>query len=138
MWLAVAALLLAGCARGPGPEEEAGAVDPVQPALTQAEAAQGARSTPEQTIEVTAVDYRFQPPEIRVKQGTKVTIRFANRGTRRHEFEIPANDFEIGPIQPGQTVSQSFVAEKAGRFFYECHVDDHRQRGMRGTLIVEE
>lgn len=92
----------------------------------------------EQTIDVTAVDYRFKPAEIRVKKGTKVTIRFANKGTERHEFEIPKWDFEIGPIEPGQVVSKSFVAGEVGRFDYECHVDDHLEQGMRGTLLVEE
>ncbi|MFZ5823282.1 MAG: cupredoxin domain-containing protein [Bacillota bacterium] len=102
------------------------------------EADQAAWGRREQTIEAAGVEYRFQPAEIRVKKGTKVTIRFANKGTERHEFEIPALDFEIGPIEPGQVVSRSFTADRAGRFYYECHVDDHLEKGMRGTLIVEE
>lgn len=99
---------------------------------------QQVRGAMERTIDATAVDYKLNPAEIRVKRGTKVTIRFANKGTERHEFEIEEYDFEIGPIEPGQVVSKSFVADRAGRFAYECHVDGHLQRGMKGTLVVEE
>lgn len=91
-----------------------------------------------QVVDVTAVDFRFQPPEIRVKVGTKVTVRLTNKGTQPHEFEIEELDFEIGPIQPGQTAEKSFVASRAGRFAYECHVDGHLQKGMRGLLLVEK
>ncbi len=93
---------------------------------------------PEQTITVVAVDYRFQPNRLTVRKGTRVTIRFENRGTERHEFEIEDLDFEIGPIQPGQVAEKSFVAEKVGVYPYECHVEDHLQRGMRGILEVVE
>lgn len=92
----------------------------------------------EQTFTVVGVDYRFQPPQLRVKKGTRVTIRFENRGTEEHEFELEAFDFEIGHIKPGQTMTKSFIASKAGVFSYECHVDGHLQEGMKGTLVVEE
>lgn len=92
----------------------------------------------EQKFNVVAVDFKLQPGQIRVKRGTRVTIRLENKGTQRHEFEVPDFDFEIGPLEPGQVLEKSFVASKEGVFPYECHVDDHLQKGMKGILIVEK
>lgn len=89
------------------------------------------------TIQVSAREYRFTPALIRVKQGTKVTIRFTNRGTEKHEFELDAFGVEIRPIDPGVTKEVTFVADKAGTFEYACHVNGHYEKGMRGYLVVE-
>jgi len=126
----VGLLALVGCAR----DRSGGEV---------AAAAQGTVARPmpalqERVVVVVAEDYRFRPARITVKRGTAVTIRLENRGTEPHEFEIEPLDLEIGRIEPGQVAQQTFVADRAGLFTYECHVDDHLQQGMRGTLEVVE
>lgn len=93
---------------------------------------------PQERVTVVAQEYRFEPDTIRVKKGSRVVIRLENRGTQPHEFEIEALDFEIGPIRPGTSAEAAFVAEKPGTYTYVCNVDGHQQKGMRGTLIVEE
>lgn len=100
---------------------------------TMAQAAQ-----PQERFTVVAQEYRFQPETIRVKKGSRVVIRLENRGTMNHEFEIESLDVEIGPIKPGTSAEASFVADKPGSYSYECHVDGHFEKGMKGTLIVEE
>lgn len=140
----IGALLLAGCAGGLRPEGGASPVDPIQQAAPEANLASDAAPAAagmggaEKSFTVVAVDYKFQPPELRVKKGDKVTIRFENRGTQRHEFELPDFDFEISPLQPGNSLTKSFTATKDGVFPFECHVDDHRAKGMKGILIVEK
>jgi|GEM_PF-1551218 len=93
-------------------------------------------AAPDRVIPVTAREYRFEPARIDVRKGERVTIRFTNGGTEKHEFELDAFGFEIKPIPPGTTVEKSFVADKAGMFQYACHVDGHAEKGMIGFLVV--
>lgn len=101
--------------------------------ITTAAAHVGATSV---TLNVQAKEYQFMPLSLEVKKGTRVTIMFKNVGTEKHEFELDAFDQEVRPVSPGQTGQVTFVADKAGRFEYACHIDGHYQEGMKGTLIV--
>lgn len=90
----------------------------------------------QRVLQVKAVDYHFLPAQLEVRQGDRVLVRFENRGTQRHEFELAGYDVEIRPIEPGALAEISFVADRSGRFEYACRVDDHDERGMKGVLIV--
>jgi uncharacterized cupredoxin-like copper-binding protein len=90
----------------------------------------------EQTFEVRAKEYRFMPAKISVKKGTRVTIKLINEGTDKHEFELDAFHFEIKPIAPRTSAQAAFVADRTGSFEFACHIDNHYQKGMKGTLEV--
>lgn len=98
--------------------------------------APGAPAAGARVIEVRAREYRFEPPTIEAKAGEQITIRFANAGTEKHEFELEELDKEIEPIAPGTTAEMTFSVEKAGTYEYACRVDGHYEKGMKGQLIV--
>ncbi len=80
-------------------------------------------------------NFKFAPSEIRVKKGDTVKITFQSNGF--HDFVIDQLNVQSNQISDGQTDTVTFVASKAGTFKYYCSVEDHRQLGMVGNLIVE-
>jgi len=85
---------------------------------------------------VTGSNFKFDVPEIRVKEGDTVKINY-KIASGFHDFVI--DEFNVktkqqnGPAQ--ETVT--FVADKAGTYEYYCSVGQHRSMGMKGNLIVE-
>lgn len=89
-------------------------------------------------------------PEIRVKAGDMVTINLVNNGKMPHAFGVLTNpedpesivfDAKFGspdnPLLRGQTGSVTFIADRAGNYFYICTVPGHEVLGMKGNFIVE-
>lgn len=111
-----------------------------QPMSSQPEASkttQTTQSSDNQTaITVQGGNFFFKPNEIHVKKGQKVTITFSNSGGI-HDFVIDEFNVRTQPISGGQTATVSFTPDKTGSFEYYCSVANHRQMGMKGTLIVE-
>ena len=93
-------------------------------------------------LEVTAVDYTFQVPSGMTSITSGRTIEFAleNKGTTDHEFEVLGPDGEevgeVGETAAGKTGSADITFGKAGTYTYRCAIDDHEQRGMKGTFTV--
>ncbi|MEP3046245.1 MAG: multicopper oxidase family protein [Roseibium sp.] len=89
-------------------------------------------------------------PEIRVKRGERVQVRFTNRldePTTIHWHGIRIDNAMDGvpeltqdPVKPGETFIYDFVAPDAGTFWYHAHVMSWNQvpRGLSGPLIIEE
>ncbi|MEP1932861.1 MAG: multicopper oxidase family protein [Roseibium sp.] len=89
-------------------------------------------------------------PEISVKRGERVKVRFTNRldePTTIHWHGIRIDNAMDGvpeltqdPVKPGETFTYDFVAPDAGTFWYHAHVMSWNQvpRGLSGPLIVEE
>lgn len=85
---------------------------------------------------VNGSNFKFMPAEIRVKQGDTVRITFKNDGGT-HDFRLDEFQVATKVIQGGQQETVEFVADTTGQFEYYCGVGQHRQMGMKGTLIVE-
>jgi plastocyanin len=85
---------------------------------------------------VTGSNFKFNPATMTVKQGDTVRVTFINSGGT-HDWRI--DEFNAGTkvIQGGQQETIQFVADKKGSFEYYCSVGNHRQMGMKGTLVVE-
>lgn len=85
------------------------------------------------TIAVTARNYIFSPSVIRVKKGQEVTLSFQNTG--KHTFTVKG----LGVDKLLNVVSSSltFTAQKSGEFELICSVPGHKERGMKGKVIVE-
>src|SRR5690625_1731497 len=87
-------------------------------------------------------------PTLRVQEGDLVRVHFTNTHHQPHTIHwhgiyadqkydgVPHTSTEV---MPGQTYVYEFVAEKAGTFFYHCHVDSYRHLdlGMAGALIID-
>ncbi len=94
-------------------------------------------------------------PTIQAKVGQTVRIVLKNEGTMEHEFmvvedlmaEMQHESVFEGAMseatKPGQTSTITFKAEKPGKYFYGCFLDEgtkpekHADKGMFGELIVE-
>lgn len=89
-------------------------------------------------------------PEIRVKRGERVKVRFTNRldeATSVHWHGIRIDNAMDGvsgltqpPVEPGESFDYDFVAPDAGTYWYHAHNMSWNQvpRGLSGPLIVEE
>ena len=103
----------------------------------------------------------FQAPEISVKAGKRVRLRFMNHGSLPHNLVIAKSDDDIDaliaasgnayktgyvPVElkdkmigwtalasPGQTVEFDFVAPPPGEYTYICLISGH-YNSMLGTL----
>ncbi len=87
-------------------------------------------------ITVEAGAFFFNPKEIKVKKGEIVRLTLKNTGGQ-HDFVIDDLKVRTKVLQAGQQEVVTFTADKAGSFEYYCSVGNHRQMGMKGTLIVE-
>lgn len=80
--------------------------------------------------------FKFDPAQIKVKQGDVVKITFKN-SDGMHDFVIDELKARTKVIKAGEQEVIQFIADKSGSFEYYCSVGTHRAMGMKGTLIVE-
>lgn len=125
--------------------------------------AQAAQEKIDTTITVRAVgsNLEFEVPEIAVKNGKRVKLRFVNAGTLPHNIVFAREDKDVDvlaaaaseayktgdvPVQlkdrmiaystlasPGQTVAVTFVVPPPGEYTYVCLISGH-YNSMLGTL----
>jgi plastocyanin len=88
------------------------------------------------TIVVSGKNFSFSPHELRVKKGERVKIVFTS-DDGFHDFVVDELSLRTQVLSKGQTEEIEFTADTAGSFEYYCSVGNHRQMGMKGTLIVE-
>lgn len=89
-------------------------------------------------------------PEIRVKRGERVRVRFINKlaeptsvhwhGIRIDNAMDGVSGLTQAPVQPGESFDYDFIAPDAGTFWYHAHNMSWNQvpRGLAGSLIIEE
>ncbi len=90
-------------------------------------------------------------PTFTVKVGTTVTVDFTNAGTMPHNWALVTektsgntklvfSQAQVASasyaVSPGEKGSATFVANKAGSYYYICQVDAHVALGMWGYFIV--
>jgi cytochrome c oxidase subunit 2 len=89
-------------------------------------------------IEITASRYAFDPARIEVVRGEAVELAVRSADTE-HGLAIPGYALKLKVPKGGGTVAATFVAERAGRFPFECSEycgSGHKR--MRGELVVLE
>lgn len=86
---------------------------------------------------VSGSNFKFNPAELRVKQGETVRLTFSNPDSMPHDWRVDEFNASTKVITKGQTDTIEFVASKKGTFEFYCSVGQHRQQGMVGKLIVE-
>ncbi|HET9652877.1 MAG TPA: cupredoxin family protein [Usitatibacter sp.] len=98
---------------------------------------------------------RYEPAEIRVRQGETVKLVVANRGKVLHEIVLGTRDgleqhAELMRKFPGMEHDEPFMAhvkpgmrdalvwrfDKPGEFFYACLIPGHYEAGMVGRILV--
>jgi plastocyanin len=86
---------------------------------------------------VSGNEFAFSPKTLAVSKGDTVNVTFTNTGTFPHNFTIKELNVQGKTIQPGESDTVTFTADKAGSFQYICSVPGHADKGMTGTLIVK-
>ena len=88
------------------------------------------------TFTVTGTNFSFAPATMAVKRGDKVRITFNNQsGT--HDLVVDGYNVRTKVLSAGQSETIEFTANQSGSFEYYCSVGNHRQMGMKGTLVVQ-
>ncbi|CAN5319186.1 hypothetical protein BH23BAC1_BH23BAC1_34810 [soil metagenome] len=95
----------------------------------------------ERTVDVEAKDHVYFPREISARPGERFYVNLINGGNEGHNihFDLPEAPKTFGePVPTGQSRTLLVNAPaQPGRYQVFCPVDDHRERGMIATLIVE-
>jgi uncharacterized cupredoxin-like copper-binding protein len=113
------------------------------------------------TVEITMVDNRFKPSEIKVKQGETIKFLLNNTGKKKHEMMIgkpedidkhnkmlkkfPDMEHPDEPnmvsVAPGKTAELVWHFTEAGTVDFACPLPGHFKGmnfpGMKGTIEVE-
>jgi cytochrome c oxidase subunit II len=101
--------------------------------------AQSQAPAAEQTVEVTAERFAFQPSEIKVAVGTTLTVVLKSDDTT-HGFRIKGEGVNVQIPKRGRgTATATFTPTKAGTYTFECSRVCGAGHGfMRGTIVVVE
>jgi cytochrome c oxidase subunit 2 len=93
----------------------------------------------EQTVEITAERFVFQPSEIKATLGTTLKIVLASDDTT-HGFRIKGEGVNVQIPKRGRgTVTATFTPPRAGTYTFECSRICGAGHGfMRGTIVVAE
>jgi plastocyanin len=84
--------------------------------------------TDEQQVDVDIIDNDFDPRDLTIKPGARVTWK--HEGRVAHDVTDENNAFESGTMRRGDEFSLTF--EDAGEYFYYCTL----HHAMRGTIRV--
>ena len=96
---------------------------------------------PEETVDITADEYRFDPGRILVKsagRSIKLRVVLDNRGTLAHNLRVRKGEREIAGLRsfpPGERRPLSATLQP-GEYDLVCTVADHEELGMVGKLAV--
>lgn len=133
---AATAVPIAGCGGGGG--DNSTSAD-TSGGATQAPTTAGGGGGGSETVDLTAVDYKFNPSDTTVKSGN-VSFNLKNDGQTAHSLEIEdvnGQDKELeGDVSPGQSGTLT-VNLPPGKYEFYCPVDGHRQMGMEGEITVK-
>ncbi len=88
-------------------------------------------------------------PEIHANIGDKIIIHVKNAGKSFHAFGVTDSKEGTGPVidgtavgtadnplKPGKGGDATFIASKAGEYYYICVVPGHRELGMEGKIEI--
>lgn len=107
------------------------------------------------TIKITALDIKYDKPEIKVKAGETIKFVLTNAGKLRHEFmigdaeeqsehaemmkqmpDMVHADANTITVEPGETNSLVWQFTKAGTVEIACHIPGHYEAGMKSRVTV--
>jgi plastocyanin len=88
-------------------------------------------------VNMTAVEFAFQPATVQVLSSGAVTFNMRNDGQFPHNIQFDDQDNPVFPadLNKGESASAT-VTLAPGTYSFYCPVPGHRERGMVGTLTV--
>lgn len=87
-------------------------------------------------VVVEGTEFEFNPSSISVTKGEKVRITFKNVGSSVHDFYIEELGIKTNLLNPGESQTVEFIADKTGTFTFYCTVPGHKELGMEGEIKV--
>lgn len=78
----------------------------------------------------------FKPTELRVEKDKPVKLVITNTGGI-HDFVIDELGVKSKVVRDGENLEVVFTPNKTGTFEFYCSIANHRQMGMKGTIVVE-
>src|SRR5437763_1484932 len=93
---------------------------------------------PRKLVRITAERFTFSPSRIKIRQGTEVEFAVTSEDTG-HGFRIPAANIDaVVPQQGKGELTVRFIANKKGKYVFECSRPCGAGHNlMRGFIIVE-
>ena len=135
--LAVGALAVAGCG---GDDETTSANTTTTDTETTAAGGGGdSGGGAGETLQVSLVDYKLDPPNPTVSAGP-LTIEASNDGQVVHNIEVegPEDEVELpNDLAPGESGTLDVDMSKPGSYEWYCPVGNHRDLGMEGEITVK-
>jgi uncharacterized cupredoxin-like copper-binding protein len=96
----------------------------------------GCTSAPPE-VPVTLTEFSFEPKQITVPTGQRVTMLIQNKGSQEHSFSIPQLRIATASnVAPGQTAKLEFAAPN-GTYKLLCTIPGHEEAGMVGEIRVQ-
>jgi uncharacterized cupredoxin-like copper-binding protein len=89
------------------------------------------------TVKVSETEFKLTPSAPKVAKAGAIEFQVKNDGTTEHALEVVTPDGEVktAPIAPGK--SATLKADlKAGTYQWYCPIDGHRDKGMKGQVVV--
>jgi plastocyanin len=132
MLILAAALAVGAAGCGDSGNESAGSTSAAgATAQTQASGA-AAKLTVEET------EFKLDPANPRLARPGVVEITARNAGSIPHALEVegPKDEVKTGEIAPGESKTLKIDLSKPGRYELYCPIDGHKDKGMRGEVIV--
>ena len=124
------------------------AAEPPQDTFTLTAAPKALSLLPGITVSAFAFNGEVPGPELRVRQGDRVEVRFVNSlnvpsSIHWHGVDVPGAEDGVpgltqAPVPPGGSFTYRFVAIDAGTYWYHSHEDSVHQvgQGLYGALVV--
>ncbi len=125
---------LIGCVAPPAPTNQPDAPAPQTDPSGMVSPYDTAALDPDQRLQLGSQNYSFSPTTLVLQKGKRVILTIQNTGA--HSFSVD----ELGIrkyLGPGEN-TVIFTPLEAGSFEYYCSLPGHRERGMFGTMIVQE
>jgi uncharacterized cupredoxin-like copper-binding protein len=86
---------------------------------------------------VSETEFKLDPAAATVDQAGQVTVQVKNDGSTEHalEIEAPGGEVKTPTLAPGKSATLKLDL-KAGSYQMYCPIDGHKDKGMKGELVV--
>ncbi len=93
----------------------------------------------ENTIRMTATNFKFQPNNIMTRVGDTITFAIKNTSGTTHNFSLmdpTGNTIRNIDIPAGESVDVTVTFSKAGIYPFQCNKTGHSTLGMKGRVTA--
>jgi len=111
-----------------------------------------------ETVTVTITEHHYEPTDLKFKVGKPYKLELKNKGAKDHYYTAPEffrgvawrkamvngqaeikapyfTAFEV--LKNGGQIDLYFVPVSKGSYPVYCTIEDHRQQGMEGSIVIE-